>query len=158
MEQIVYVIPGDPVPLQRPRHHINKVYDSQKNLKLVIGINLSNQHGNKPLYTCPLLLNVTFYMPVAASRDKQKSRLLGTPHFYKPDLDNLLKMVCDCANSILYRDDSQIVLTIARKIYGEPARTEFSLCPFKESSSKNFSPMNNHKIFLQKIMEMLIND
>lgn len=127
MDEIVYMIPGDPIPLQRPRHHINRVYDSQKNQKLVIGINLRNQHDDKPLLQGPLLLNATFYMPVAKTNAKQKPKLLGTPHTFRPDLDNLLKMVLDCANKILYNDDAQIVEIVTKKIYGEPSRTEFTL-------------------------------
>ena len=127
MEEIIYVIPGDPIPLQRPRHHINRVYDAQKNQKLVIGINLRNQHGDRPLLQGPLLLNAIFYMPVAKTREKQKPQLLGTPHYFKADLSNLLKMLEDCANKILYDDDSQIASIITKKVYGEPARTEFTL-------------------------------
>ena len=72
MDEIVYMIPGDPIPLQRPRHNVHRVYDAQKNQKLIIGINLRNQHGDRPLFQGPLLLNATFYMPVAKSDEKQK--------------------------------------------------------------------------------------
>ena len=126
MDEIVYVIPGEPIPLARPRHSHNNVYDSQKNQKLVLSINLRNQHKNKPLYLGPLLLNITFYMPVAKSREEFKASLMGTPHFYKPDLSNLIKMTEDIANGIIFKDDCQIVEIIAKKIYGEP-RTEFTI-------------------------------
>lgn len=125
-DSITYILMGDPIPLARARHHNRKVYDSQKNDKLVTGISLRNQHDDRPLIEGPISLNVTFYMPIAKSREKQRKALLGTPNFYKPDLSNLLKYVEDCANAILYKDDCQIVEIIAKKIYGEP-RTEFTI-------------------------------
>lgn len=40
-------------------------------------------------------------------------------HTKKPDLDNLIKAVCDACNGILWLDDRQIAEISARKIYGD---------------------------------------
>ena len=45
-------------------------------------------------------------------------------HTQKPDIDNLVKFVNDCLNGVAYRDDSQIVMIHADKVWGEQARTE----------------------------------
>jgi Holliday junction resolvase RusA-like endonuclease len=127
---IVYVIEGDPIALARGRHVGRRVYDSQKNEKLVLRITLRNQHGDRPLYQGPLLLNATFYMPIAKSREKHKESLLDSAHFYTPDLSNLIKFIEDIAKDILYHDDCLISKIIAKKIYGEP-RTEFTLTKLK---------------------------
>lgn len=38
----------------------------------------------------------------------------------KPDVDNFIKMVMDCGNEIIWKDDNLIVEISARKEYGEP--------------------------------------
>jgi len=126
MEAITYTIKGDPIALARGRYHNRKVYDSQKNEKLVLGITLLNQHKDRPLYTGPLQLDVTFYMPIAKSRQKQRNVLLNTYHVFTPDLSNMIKFIEDIANDILYSDDCLISKINAKKIYGEP-RTEFTI-------------------------------
>ena len=40
-----------------------------------------------------------------------------TEHIKKPDISNLVKAVEDALRNIFYRDDSQIVLLIAKKVY-----------------------------------------
>ena len=46
-------------------------------------------------------------------------------HTTKPDIDNLVKFVCDSLNGVCYRDDSQIVELKAEKHYTESGpRTE----------------------------------
>jgi len=144
-----YVIPGNPIALSRPRFGTRKVYDSQKNEKLITSISLRNQHGDNPLETGCVLLNVTFYMPVAPSRAKFRDSLMGTYHYYTPDISNLIKYVEDCANGIIFKDDSQIVIVLAKKIYGDPARTEFSVVPVTKIHSK--------EQWLQQFMEFNIN-
>ncbi len=47
-------------------------------------------------------------------------------HSVKPDLDNLVKLICDVLNKGFYVDDSQICVLQADKKYGEP-RTEITI-------------------------------
>ena len=47
-------------------------------------------------------------------------------HSYKPDLDNLVKMVADVIQPQMICDDSQICILQAEKKYGEP-RTEVTI-------------------------------
>jgi Holliday junction resolvase RusA-like endonuclease len=126
MEAITYIIKGDPIALARGRYHNRKVYDSQKNEKLCLGITLLNQHKARPLYSGPLQLDVTFYMPIAKSKQKQRNSILDTYHVFTPDLSNMIKFIEDIANSILYDDDCLISKINAKKIYGDP-RTEFTI-------------------------------
>lgn len=120
-----YVLSGDPIPLARARFsHTRRVYDPQKALKLVAQVTLENQHEG-PKFEGPLILDVTFFMHIP--QYKRKKIKIGDPHYIKPDLDNLLKMVCDYANSILYRDDCIIMECHARKLYDDNPRTEFIL-------------------------------
>jgi Holliday junction resolvase RusA-like endonuclease len=123
-----YIINGNPVPLARPRMTRNNVYDSQKDFKLIAGLDIKKQHGNDPMFEGPLHLDVTFFMriPYPSSRDK-KRKLCSTYHVTRPDLSNLLKFYEDVCTGILYQDDSLISSISCKKIYDISPRTEFSL-------------------------------
>jgi len=45
----------------------------------------------------------------------------------KPDLDNIMKVVCDALNQIAYRDDSQIVSAYLAKMYSDTPRVEVEI-------------------------------
>lgn len=128
MNSRTYILLGDPVPLARARMSPYRVYDSQKQIKLVAGINLRNQHNDEPLLQGPLLLDVTFTlaMPRSWSRKKQ-GELVGSSHIFKPDLSNLLKFVEDIATGIIYNDDCIIAQVMAKKVYGPEPSTKFTL-------------------------------
>jgi Holliday junction resolvase RusA-like endonuclease len=119
-----YVITGDPIPLARVHYsrHTSKRFDSQKQMKLIHGISLRSQHNEQKLYTGPLHLNVTFNMRIYPNSERKYHH-----HVYKPDLDNMIKWICDIANGILYDDDCIISCISARKVYDENPRTEFTL-------------------------------
>lgn len=131
-----YTIPGKPIPLARPRFSRGKVYDPQEKIKEECTWYLLHQRSkNKFPYplTGPLELDVTFYMPIPKSISKKnKTALINTPHYIKPDLDNLIKFVLDCASGILYFDDKSIATITARKLYDTIPRTTFTLRPLND--------------------------
>lgn len=125
-----YVIEGNPVPLARGRIAGGKVYDSQKSLKLIAALDLRNQHAEAPLFVGPVCMTVQFFMPVPkASRPKsgKPSKLEGQPHSQKPDLDNLLKWVCDISSGILYHDDAIVWQIMGQKFFDANPRTEITI-------------------------------
>lgn len=115
---------GNPKAMQRPRFNAvtRTVYDNQKNERLILGITLQKQHDRNPLLTGPLRLYATFYMPMPLRAPISQDL---KPHYYKPDLDNLLKMLCDISNSIIFKDDCLICEMHAKKLYSVNPRTEF---------------------------------
>ena len=74
MDEQRYILLGSPVPLARARFTNRRVYDSQKHLKLVSGIEIEKQHGEKPKYTGPVRLTVWFYLPIPQSLSKRKRK------------------------------------------------------------------------------------
>jgi len=69
----------------------------------------------------PVYLSVTATFPIAKSWPVQKKQLAETGflwHTARPDSDNILKIVCDALNEILWLDDSQICLAKISKKYG----------------------------------------
>lgn len=121
-----YVIMGNPKALERPRYNYRTrtVYDNQKNERLVLGITLQSQHGTQPFYIGPTRLTAHFYMPMPLRMPISQD---DTYHYYKPDLDNMIKLLCDISNGILFKDDSIICEIFAKKLYSIQPRTEFFL-------------------------------
>lgn len=126
-----YIIEGDPKALARHRTFNDRVWDSQKQLKLVLGMQIVNQHGDLPLFDGPLQLDVVFYMPMPK---KASSTLANRYHFFRPDLDNLLKLLFDICNTITYKDDCIISKCNSVKRYAHIPRTEFTLTELGRSS------------------------
>jgi len=120
---ICYTLPGDPIPLSRIRIGRRRCWDSQKELKLIASITVKSQHGERPKYVGPLRLDMTFFFPIPKTLIRQIKP--GTPHTVKPDLDNLVKMICDLCESILFASDCRIAEINCRKIYDTTPRSEF---------------------------------
>lgn len=125
----IYTIPGNPIALKRARycHRTRKIYNSQRNELLVLSLNIESQHDNAPLYEGPLHLDVTFFMPIKTSNAKKQKSMINTYHMFKPDVDNLVKLVADISTGILYKDDALIASISARKVYALEPRTEFTI-------------------------------
>lgn len=66
----------------------------------------------------PVDLTVTFYFQRPASKKKSAAMTV------RPDCDKLLRSLGDSLTGICFDDDSQITDVCARKLYGEPERTE----------------------------------
>ena len=123
---ITYRLDGDPIPLARIRISRSsfRIYDSQKELKLVTQITLKNQHGDRKLYKGPIRVDAIFYFHIPKTHKDTKP---GYYHVFKPDVDNLCKMILDVGNSTLFHDDCIVSEITCKKVYGDPPRTEFTI-------------------------------
>jgi len=126
-----YLIKGEPIALARARFGGGRVYDSQKNLKVVTSITLQSQHDLDPFFEGPISLNLSFYLPIVSAK---KIRLNARPHTQAPDLDNLIKYIADVASGIIYKDDRIIACIVARKYYSTNPRTEIIVSEIIEDS------------------------
>ena len=67
-------------------------------------------------------LSIAFYLPRPKSLPKR-----ATAHTKKPDVDKLVRAICDALSNIVFRDDSQVCELVTAKHYaleGEPARVD----------------------------------
>ena len=125
-----YSVDGKPIPLMRARASGSRFYDSQKNLKLIWGIEIRNQKEHD-IFDCPLLIDMTFYFPFPQKKTKQVIR--ENDYFaHIPDIDNCIKFVLDAGTGLLWTDDRLIVGINALKYYGALPRTQFTLYCLKE--------------------------
>jgi len=128
----VYTIPGEPIPLLRPRFSGRHVYDSQTHAKTAAAIYLIAQHGNKPKFAGPLHFAVEFWMKAPKDRRKLRTDLFGEFMTSRPDLSNLLKFVEDVSqNAGIFSDDCIIADIKARKRYGPEPKTVFIITEMK---------------------------
>ena len=128
-----FIVKGKPKPLIRHRDNMyGGKYDPSKQDKNNFLYQIMRYAPKQPL-TEPLRIIIVFYLP----RPKYHFRTGKIKHLLKPnhpilhskipDLDNLVKFVCDALNGVFYKDDGQISQLKAEKLYcdvGEKARTE----------------------------------
>ena len=134
MRSKTFLILGDPIPLSRARvgFGARRIWDSQKQLKLVTGIDLARQMGNLPLFEGALHIDIIFYMKIPKSL--QLRQKLHKHHCYKPDIDNLIKMILDImSNDVIFHDDCIVSYVSAQKIYDDKPRTKITVKEINES-------------------------
>lgn len=89
------------------------------------------KEGGHELFTGALGLRLTFYIQRPASHYTKVSERVsrGAPRrpVTRPDLTKYVRAVEDACTSIIWRDDSQVVTQIARKLYGNPERLEMEV-------------------------------
>lgn len=98
-------------------------------------------HENRPESPITNAVSVTFDFvfprPKAHfnSKGKIKERMYRARFTKKPDIDNLVKFVCDSLNGVYWHDDSQIYHIYAHKRYvgdNEPCGTHLSIKEVEE--------------------------
>ncbi len=122
MKSKTYTIPINPITWKRAGLCHTTFYDKQKSEKLAIGLYLMRDHDNAPRFQGPLHLSATFFM----KRPKTVKERTKGPWCYKtPDLDNLVKLLCDAINDTdtIWDDDKQVSQFTAQKIYDPIPRT-----------------------------------
>ena len=125
-------VEGTPKPQKRHRTSSEngyiRNYDPSSKDKSIFEKKLTR--NNPKLLTGAISLTLTFLMPRPKNHyrtGKYQNKLKkNSPvyHLKKPDIDNLIKFVLDCGNSILWKDDSQIFQIEALKKYCKYPRTE----------------------------------
>jgi Holliday junction resolvase RusA-like endonuclease len=120
MTPITITIPGRPQPLQRHRMARSRSYDTAQNRRNKYAVQqaaLQVLGAAKPL-SGPLAIEATF----AFVRPKSAPKRRTMPEV-KPDVDNLVKLLLDALNGVVWRDDAQVVEMRARKIYANVEQT-----------------------------------
>jgi Holliday junction resolvase RusA-like endonuclease len=129
---------GDPVPQKRPRFarrgNFVHTYDEQAKMKEGYKWQLKSQY-REDLLSVPLLVDITFFMPIPESTSKaRKTEMIRGKYYHmkRPDLDNLEKFLLDCLIGTVIEDDSIIVEVRKRKIYCSKSGTELMIIPVAE--------------------------
>jgi Holliday junction resolvase RusA-like endonuclease len=133
MSEISITIPGVPIAKKRPRFaragKFVRVFNCQETEEGKARWEISHAlNGMDPIPAgTPISLRVVFFMPIPSGMSNRKLDAQCYRHIKKPDLDNLIKMVKDCANGVLWADDSQVFSVDAYKVYDQNPRTELKV-------------------------------
>lgn len=135
-----YLCLGDPIPLNRPRHSKNGyLYDTQKHLKLAFGITVMNQHGNEPMFTDSIGIDIVLYHDIMKVALKKRPEFINRYHKYTPDIDNCVKFIFDSLNKVVIYDDCLIGALKVIQVYSDVPRTEFTIYELRDVI---FEPLN----------------
>lgn len=113
-----YCIQTAPVAWKRVVRREKKIYDSYNKYIVSFGLYLNQQHNEEPLFTKPIHIDATFYMPIT------NKLLKSLPHSNPPHLDNLYKFLFHCMKDVLFTDERIICSLSIKKVYDKEPRTE----------------------------------
>lgn len=126
----IYTIPDDPIPWKRPGGSTVR-YDTQKDLKLIVGLQMRQQHSSQAIFEGPLHVDFVFHFPIP-KKVKKPETWIGKFVTSTPDCSNLQKFYEDAANGILYHDDKQIVKGTFLKVYNIDVMTTIKIQELKQ--------------------------
>lgn len=112
-----------------------RTYDPSCKEKEMIQWQVKAYAPPQPL-TCPVKLDLTFYLPIPKSTSSSKRRQMINQvivPMVKPDVDNLGYLITNSLKKIFYNDDAQIVDLCMRKRYGEEPKTVVKVIPIINS-------------------------
>lgn len=133
MQSVTFHVPGKPQGKARARTVHNKSlghnisYTPENDLlyeNLIKTLYMQAADGARFGKGTPVTLRIIarFEPPKSASKKRQQQMLAGEiPPLKKPDIDNIVKVVADALNGAAYHDDTQIIFTVAKKVYSAVA-------------------------------------
>lgn len=133
-----YTIRIEPKPQSRPRFGNGRTYEKSDMTCWKRNVALSlRAHKPKAIETGAIAFLTTFYIyPPKRIREVKKHQLpLANERLFvhkRPDVDNYLKALLDASNGILFKDDGQIAVVTAQKLYSLNPRIEIEIYKLEE--------------------------
>lgn len=123
-EVIEFVVPGRPIPWSRARRVGNRYFVAPKTAKAKKQMR-SVAEAEVP--TEMMQSGKPFSLQCTFAYQKPKTSKLQKPTM-KPDLDNLIKLIKDALNNVVWNDDSQVVHVTGVKIWDDCSYTKIRIC------------------------------
>jgi Holliday junction resolvase RusA-like endonuclease len=142
---VLVIIEGEPVGKGRPkassRGGFVRMYTPEKtrSYEQLVGDEARKAMAGQEPTSKPVDLELTMVFGVPASWSKTKKALALSGELFptkKPDIDNVIKAICDSFNGIVWVDDVQVVDLVARKRYGEHPHIEARIIPIKHPADR----------------------
>lgn len=132
--QWICTIPVKPFAKQRPRVTRFGTFTPKETLAKEAEVRHALADHEPPMFEGAVRLDITFQF--LRPKSAPKSRVYPT---VRPDIDNLIKTVCDACNGVLWKDDGQIVSVSAHKRYHE--REGIAICVQSEGRNADDQPV-----------------
>lgn len=146
MQRIHFSVPGNPKAQRRHRDRkFGGKFDPSASDKADFLALCRDNAPERPIEGA-VILQVVFWMPIPKSASKRfkfmveafdnspwsigdKIKLLssGIIHIKRPDVDNLVKHLKDALTGVYWKDDSQVQIHCAYKLYSHRPRTEIEI-------------------------------
>ena len=128
-------IPLIPMPAPRPRFSKFGTYNPKSYTEYKKNLLQLARIQSKSYFNGGIKLEVVFYMqiPASLSKKKQSELIEQVYHIKKPDTDNLIKSVKDSLEGTFYKNDSQVCVVDAKKVYSHKPRTEINLISLEQT-------------------------
>lgn len=133
MDSLKLIVPGKPMGKQRARYAKRKGYvatitpDKTVNYETLIReLFALNYPGFTPI-DGPVTVQIYIHHPIPKSTSVKKRQAMILEEIrptVKPDIDNVIKIVCDALNGVAYVDDNQIITVRADKYFSDWPRVE----------------------------------
>lgn len=132
---VFFTIEGKPRGKERPKFNSKKkkCYTPDTTVEYEKLVKWSYRSQCKSYYfgdKTPLKMVLMIYYYIAKSDKKQVKKDKLNAHIrptLTPDIDNVIKAVCDGLNGLAYKDDAQIVEVVAKKYYSDNPRVEVQI-------------------------------
>jgi len=140
--EICFVVPGEAKSQLRPRAYIRKgpnpqigVYDPKESREYKSFFKLcAAQVAPETLIEGPVEVEVIEYRSIPKSMPKYKRKMIEEGKLFptkKPDVDNIIKIVFDSLNKLIWQDDSQVYKLTVTKLYSDQPRVEVKIKEIK---------------------------
>lgn len=129
--KVNFTIDGKPQGKGRPRLSYGKIKTPEQTVIYENYIKLLYRSSIRKYFEGPIRMVINAYYPIAKSdsKKKQQQKLNGEvrPYNIKPDIDNVIKVICDALNEVAYKDDTQIVELGTSKYFSDRPRVEVTI-------------------------------
>jgi Holliday junction resolvase RusA-like endonuclease len=120
---IAFLIPGQPQGKGRPRATAigghARMYTPAKTRGYEAEVWEAYRKAGGGMMEGLLSMQIKAYREIPKSWSKvEREKACTTFCKTKPDLDNIVKVICDALNGVAFKDDSQVVKVVAEKRWG----------------------------------------
>lgn len=113
-----YVIEGNPISIGGKRRNFQEGIIEDSSLWQLL---LNQQHGQEPLFDCPVKVKITFFFSNITNKSREKKR---TVHSTYPAIDNLCQFIFESLNKVVLKDNRLISILSSSKSYAAKPYTE----------------------------------
>lgn len=125
-----FSIPGKPTAKGRPRFAGGHAYTDSRTANYEALVGWYARAANIQKIKGPVRIVVTAYWPCPKAKERVTMPYPGEWKVSRPDIDNILKIVCDGLNGIAWEDDAQVVIAVCSKriaAQGKEARVDIQM-------------------------------